>query len=278
MYILMAVARRTVPGNGPCRERDHPAQSKTMSRTAQPQTALTKPARRDGQSVGTAHQLVREAILSGRFPPGSHTTQVAIGRELGLGRTPLREALRMLERDGLIELEPNQRIRIAPLSVGDVEELYAMRIALETLAICKTVQTFSQADIAELERLCEVASDEGDAHEGAETARAERAQAAHDAFHARFTAGAGGRLSAAIDQLTDHAERYRLVNLLPSSYGDRDETRREMLAAAIERDGNRAASVFGAHCVRRAHELIAELSPDATPALYEIALERSLAP
>ena len=251
-----------------------------MPRTAHPISAAPArtPARRDGRAVADAYESLRAAILVGSLVPGSHTTQVAIARELGLSRTPLREAVRMLERDGLLELEPNQRIRVAPLSVADVEELYAMRIALETLAICKTVPSFTPQDIADLEELCAAASDEADAHADPGEGRAGRAQAAHDAFHARFISGAGGRLSAAIAQLTDHAERYRLVNLLPSSYADRDETRRAMLAAAVERDGNAVASVFGAHCVRRAHELITELSANAGTPLYEIALDRSLAP
>lgn len=251
-----------------------------MPRTAPSTTAIPPltPARRDGRAVADAYERLRGAILAGNLAPGSHTTQVALARELDLSRTPLREAVRMLERDGLLELEPNQRVRIAPLSVADVEELYAMRIALETLAICKTVPTFTAKDVAELEELCDAASEEADAHAKAADGRIDRVQAAHDAFHARFIAGAGGRLSAAIAQLTDHAERYRLVNLLPSSYADRDETRRAMLAAASRGDGNAVASVFGAHCVRRAHELIAELNSDVGTPLYEIALDRSLAP
>lgn len=251
-----------------------------MPRTAHP-TAIGQartPARRDGRAVADAYERLRGAILSGSLTPGSHTTQVAIASALGLSRTPLREAIRMLERDGLLELEPNQRVRIAPLSVADVEELYAMRIALETLAICKTVPTFTAQDLIELEELCAAASDEADAHTTGGERRGAQAQAAHDEFHARFIAGAGGRLSAAIAQLTDHAERYRLVNLLPSSYADRDETRRAMLGAAAEGNGNAVASVFGAHCVRRAHELIAELNSEAATPLYEIALEHTLAP
>jgi DNA-binding GntR family transcriptional regulator len=241
-------------------------------------TATKTPARRDGRAVADAYEALRGAILSGRLEPGSHTTQVAIARELGLSRTPLREAIRMVEHDGLLELEPNQRVRIAPLSVDDVEELYAMRIALETLAICKTVQRFSSDDLVELAALCEAAADEAAAHIDGSRIRIEHAQAAHDEFHGRFIAGAGARLGAAIAQLTDHAERYRIVNLLPSSYADRDETRRAMLAAATDGDGNAVASVFGAHCVRRAHELINELNSGPGRPLYEIALERSLMP
>jgi DNA-binding GntR family transcriptional regulator len=250
-----------------------------MPRSAQkePPAKTRKPARRDGQSVATAHKAVRDAIISGRFPAGSHTTQVAIGRELGLGRTPLREALRMLERDGLIELEPNQRVRIPPLSVADVEELYAMRIALETLAMCKTVPTLSDEDVAELERLCELASLEAEAHERGHSAQAARAQAAHDAFHGRFLAGGGERLSAAIAQLTDHATRYSLVNLLPSSYADRQATRLAMLEAAGARDGSAAAAAFGAHHARVAHQLIAQLNADSRQPLFEIALARAAA-
>ena len=225
--------------------------------------------RRDGRSVNDAHDRVRAAIVSGRFPPGSYTTQVAIGRELGISRTPLREAVRMLARDGLIELEPNQRVRITPLSIDDVEELYAMRIALETLAICKTVPLFSDADVAELESLCETASREAEGYASRGDGLFERAEAAHDVFHHRFISGAGPRLADAIAQLSDHADRYRLVNLMLSSFPDRDATRRAMVAATRTRDGAAVAAAFAGHCKRSAEKLIEELRREPPNAMLE---------
>src|SRR3954465_9718641 len=106
---------------------------------------------RDGQHVALVHTRLRDAILRGELPAGQTTSQVTLARDLDVGRTPLREALRMLQREGLVVSEPNRRVRIAELSSSDAEELYVMRIALESVAIRITVPTLTSTDFAELE-------------------------------------------------------------------------------------------------------------------------------
>jgi DNA-binding GntR family transcriptional regulator len=70
---------------------------------------------RDGQHVAVVHDRLRAAILLGELPAGQTTSQVTLARDLDVGRTPLREALRMLQREGLVVSEPNRRVRIAEL-------------------------------------------------------------------------------------------------------------------------------------------------------------------
>jgi DNA-binding GntR family transcriptional regulator len=108
---------------------------------------------RDGQNVMAVHDRLRDAILRGEIAPGEATSQVALARQLGVSRTPLREALRLLEREGLVVSQPNRRIRIADFSIADLEALYAMRIALETVAVRLTVPTLGPEQFAELEGL-----------------------------------------------------------------------------------------------------------------------------
>src|SRR3954453_21679610 len=98
---------------------------------------------RDGQKVGAVDDGRREAILRGEIPAGQATSQNTLARNLGAGRTPVREALRLLQREGLVLSEPNPRVRIAELSAPDAEELYVMRIALEAVAIRITVPTLT---------------------------------------------------------------------------------------------------------------------------------------
>ena len=93
---------------------------------------------RDGHNVANVHERLRRDILSGEIPAGE-TSQLALARELEVGRTPLREALRMLQHEGLVISEPNRRVRVAELSAADVEQLYSMRIALEAMAVQVTV-------------------------------------------------------------------------------------------------------------------------------------------
>src|SRR5689334_16751770 len=89
---------------------------------------------RDGQNVALVHDRLREAILNGEIPAGQATSKNTLARNLGAGRTPVREALRLLQREGLVLSEPNRRVRIADLSASDAEELYVMRISLEAIA------------------------------------------------------------------------------------------------------------------------------------------------
>src|SRR3954449_10655230 len=103
-----------------------------------------------GQSFVAVHARLRAAILSGEIAEGAVTSQATLAERFGVGRTPLREALRMLQREGLIISEPNRRVRVAGLSADDVEELYIMRIALEAIAIRLTVPVLSATDIAEM--------------------------------------------------------------------------------------------------------------------------------
>jgi DNA-binding GntR family transcriptional regulator len=95
---------------------------------------VTDGATRSGDIVVQVHEQLREAILSGDVRPGEKTSQAELARDLAVGRTPLREAVRMLQSEGLILAEPNRRVEIAKLSVEDAEELYVMRIALEVSA------------------------------------------------------------------------------------------------------------------------------------------------
>src|SRR5260370_27443333 len=89
---------------------------------------------RDGQNVAMAYDRLRTAILKGEIAAGAAPSQVVLARELGVSRTPLREALRLLEREGLILSEPNRRARVAQFSISDLQELYLTSISLEAVA------------------------------------------------------------------------------------------------------------------------------------------------
>ena len=61
------------------------------------------------QAIPYVHAYLRECILDGTLTPGTKLSQVSLARQLGISRTPLREVLRMLQEEGLVEIEPNQR-------------------------------------------------------------------------------------------------------------------------------------------------------------------------
>src|SRR3954463_12743260 len=102
--------------------------------------------RRD--NVEQVYRRVREAILEGEIAPGSVMSQVALADELGVSRTPLREALRMLQSEGLVDAQTTRRVTVKPISATDVEELVVMRVALETEAMRLSVDRLEPEDLA----------------------------------------------------------------------------------------------------------------------------------
>src|SRR6185437_10046446 len=107
------------------------------------------PARRD--NVEQVYRRVREAIVGGEIAPGAVMSQVSLADELGISRTPLREALRMLQSEGLVEAQRNRRVRVAAVSPADLEELCIMRVTLEAEAIRLAVPRMTAEDLARLE-------------------------------------------------------------------------------------------------------------------------------
>src|SRR5947207_14730102 len=102
-------------------------------------------------STEIAYLKHRRAIVRCEIRRGVQLSQRELSQLTGVGRTPLREALRMLQREGLVEAEPNHRVRVADFSIPDLEQLYAMRISLEALAIRLTVPLLQGDELRRLE-------------------------------------------------------------------------------------------------------------------------------
>jgi DNA-binding GntR family transcriptional regulator len=211
---------------------------------------------RDGQHVAMVHERLRDAILRGEIEAGATTSQAALAEQLGAGRTPLREALRMLQREGLVISEPNRRVRIAELSSDDAEELYIMRIALECVAIRITVPTLTSDDFAALEGYMA----QMDHYMKNDDLRGMRTP--HLAFHNLLVAGAGPRVSQEIAELFDHAERYRLRWGMKSVWAQRAAEHRSIVEAAAARDPDLAALRLAEHYARTAALVFDGIDPD----------------
>lgn len=220
---------------------------------------------RDGQNVQLVHDRLREAIVRGEFAPGQITSQAMLAEHLGLGlsRTPLREALRMLQHEGLVLSEPNRRIRIADFSIADLEQLYAMRIALEVVAIRATVPVLAPEDLAELEGLMAQMDHYLRARD------LDRYRTPHSAFHARLVFAAGPRITALLAQLFDHGERYRrsYAELDPAGWEVRREEHRQILDAAAAGDPELAAERLVKHYLHTVNSVILGLDPGHEPTL-----------
>src|SRR3954447_7631810 len=96
---------------------------------------------------------VREAILSGVLEPGARLRQEELADLFGTSRIPVREALRALEYEGLVRSEPHRGFTVTSLDADDVDEVYDLRIVLETHALRLALPLLTDEDLAELEAL-----------------------------------------------------------------------------------------------------------------------------
>ena len=103
-------------------------------------------------NVDLAVEAVRDAIIGGRLRPGERIKEIPLADELGFSRAPVRDALRLLERDGLVALVPNRGAVVPELRAVDILEVYALRAALGTLALHKVMLDDAARAIGPLER------------------------------------------------------------------------------------------------------------------------------
>ena len=82
---------------------------------------------------GRVFTKIRDDILSGKYKEGEELREVAIGDELGVSRTPVREAFRQLELEGLIQIVPNKGAYVTGITVKDVKDIYMIRSKLDGL-------------------------------------------------------------------------------------------------------------------------------------------------
>lgn len=213
------------------------------------------PTVRDGQSVTAVHDCLRQAIQQGALEPGGSISQAKLARTFGAGRTPLREALRLLEREGLVIAAPNRQVRIAALTAEDFEAISIARLALEAVAIRITVPTLSSANLAALEGYIA----QMDHYQKFSDQPGLRGP--HRAFHHTLIAAAGSRVTAEIGKLTDHAERYRLRFGASANWDDRRAEHRAIFNAAASGNADLAANRLVEHYVRTIPLVFDALNP-----------------
>jgi DNA-binding GntR family transcriptional regulator len=219
-----------------------------------------------------SYSVARAAILDGTLPPGKIMSLSELSEVLGIGRTPLREAVRRLQSEALLEATPRRRIRIAPLTAEDLAELYTMRVALESLAVRLTVPLLTDDEIA----AARTALDE---HLEA-CARQDLAEARtpHRHFHRALYARCGVRMLAQVESLWDQAERYRRMYvqggtdelaLLQLAAADHEE----IFEAASRRDAVLCSELVARHLTRTALTIFARLEDTAGPERIRVALD-----
>jgi DNA-binding GntR family transcriptional regulator len=175
-------------------------------------------------ALGTANEhavgWLRQAILSGALRPGQQVKQEWVAAGAGVSVAPVREALRVLEREGQVTYRPRRGYFVTELELADLEEIYALRAILEPRAVRHAVPLFDEQALQRVEQAaaeCARAAEEGDVA---------TELAANRAFHfALFDAPGQPHLLRLISLLWDSTEAYRAL------YYNSPEERRAAVAA-----------------------------------------------
>jgi DNA-binding GntR family transcriptional regulator len=217
------------------------------------------------RSVERIHEQLRAAIMNGEFGPGAVLSQVALARTFGVSRTPLREAIRRLEAEGLVESLENRRARVAAIDAESLDVLYTERILVEAMGVKVTVPQLTEIDLNDLLAMTaalRIATERRDV---------EARDGARRALHQLYVARAGQRLRATIATAFDACERYRRLyaDFPPGAldaYG-------AIAGACIARDADAASLTIARLEVRLARAILAAVGGTYEPVAICTALQ-----
>ncbi|MEQ4209411.1 GntR family transcriptional regulator [Actinopolymorpha sp. B17G11] len=200
---------------------------------------LVKP--RDGRTVtDQAYAHLRHQILICDLAPGAELREANLAESTGFGRTPIREALRRLVHDGLVEVRPRQGYRVAPITLDDVHHVFELRLILEPAAVELAIARASDEALQELHPLAHAARRPDDA------ATYEQYLLDHLGFHAAIAECSGNpRLARSVRDLL--AQMQRLIFLSVSARDANsppDEEHHDLFDAIVKRDSARAREIM----------------------------------
>ncbi|MEV0589273.1 GntR family transcriptional regulator [Nonomuraea sp. NPDC050310] len=209
---------------------------------------------RAGDAVPLVHEELRELILAGHLLPGQRLTQRELSDRLNAGRTPVREALRMLEAEGFVVSRANHGITVAPLDLDEAEELFAALLLLQPPLLARAAREVSAEALARMAELSltmrTVPQEPRDFHRD------------HFEFHRTLQATFGPTLDKVVNDLYLRLSRlqrfYYRGRRIPAFAQELDLA---FLEAMRARDGVRARRVQELHMLNSAVGLITDVDP-----------------
>ncbi len=211
---------------------------------------------RHGEQALEILEALRADIIGGELTAGSLLRQQLLAERFGVSRMPIREALYRLEAEGFISFTPNKGAMVAPVSAADLQEIYEMRVAAETLALRLAVPELTNAQIARAEGLQAEMEEAPVAEFGALNA----------AFHRTLLSPcARPRLLAHIENLENAADRYLRATIATLDYaGKSHREHRALLEACRRRDQNAAMDCLRQHIEEGGETMYRHLSEKAS--------------
>jgi DNA-binding GntR family transcriptional regulator len=227
--------------------------------TTGPQAAPAPAARESSSAL--AHERLRRAIVRLELPPGAAISEQQVGARFDLSKAAVRAALARLRAERLVLAEPRRGHVVAPLTLRDVGDVYALRLLLEPPAAAAAAGRLEPGELERLRRPLAAAVDVADA------ASVDRFLDSNRAVHVAVAHASGnGRLAAIVERLLDDSERAIGIALRAGAAGGGLRVRGEheaLLDALAASDGRGAESVMHAAIERFRDELLATLRDSA---------------
>lgn len=200
-------------------------------------------------------EAIERAILGGEFKGGESLTELRLSGELGVSRTPVREALRQLELEGLVKTVPNKGAVVVGVTEKDIEDIYVIRIRIEDLAVRWAAESLTGEALAELKELAalqEFYANRGDL---------EKLCALDGTFHeAIYRASRSRPLEHMLTGFHHYIRHARSVSFKRSGRALKAVAEhREIVEALERRDAEQAATLMVAHITKARDNLLATL-------------------
>jgi DNA-binding GntR family transcriptional regulator len=196
---------------------------------------------------------LRNAILQGVYQAKEPLRQDRLAEELGVSKIPLREALVQLKAEGLVEFLPKRGAVVSNLSSAEVEEIYLMRIALESVALARAIPRLSQADLIRAESTLKIIDIENDKGRWGEL---------NWEFHTTLYRAAGmPLLLKSIETLHNNVVRYLVIYLDRLSAWEASQKEHwALLEACRVKNHKQASDVLKSHLEQASQQLSAYLA------------------
>lgn len=203
-------------------------------------------------------ETLREAIINGQLKPGERLMEIQLAEELGVSRTPVREAIRKLELEGLVVMVPRKGAYVADISSRDIVEVFEVRGALESLAAGLAAERITPEELENLERILLRIS------ECVERKDLEALVEADSEFHdALYRASRNRKLSQIIWASREQIQRFRANSLgQPGRMRDALEEHKKIVEAISQRDVALAQRLAVEHIENAEERLMQSLHPE----------------
>jgi DNA-binding GntR family transcriptional regulator len=212
-------------------------------------------------AVDKAYLTIREGIVRGRFSPGSHLTAHDLAAACGLSRTPVREAMRRLHAEGLIEFIPHRGAFVTRIDESEINNIYDLRVALESYAAEAAARNITSSQLEELRSL---ATQMRDLIEERPSEFTETLAEMNNRFHKQVVvASHNSRLQSALSSIVEmplvlRTFRGRNLDQLRRS----NDQHLELVSALAQRDCAWARSVMTSHILSAQHMLLRTIAAE----------------